>query len=95
MSEDELKLMCNIIPNKFSPKVHKILEILLDDPLLTDILFDIIDDDKSFPLKFRLKRFSEYMFMTRPSWHPNEIIEALKARSESPIEVNQLTNKDN
>ncbi len=79
------------VTSKFSPKVHNILEVLLDDPVLTEILFDIIDDDKSFPLKFCLKRFSEYIFMTKPSWHPNELIEALKARSEFPIEVNKLT----
>jgi len=95
----------NPVTNKFSPKVHKILDVLLDDPLLTDIVFNIIifkqfNDNESYSksfkilLEFYLKDLSNYIFMNRPILHSDEIIEVLKERSESPIEVNQLIDKD-
>ncbi len=95
MNENSYEMLFPPVSSKFTPKVHKILEILLDDPLLTDILFEVMNDKSLFSLDFRLKNLSEYIFMSKPSFSSYEIIEALKARSESPIEVNQLTNKDN
>jgi hypothetical protein len=70
------QLMTNIVASKFSPKIHNILDILLHDPLLSDILFDVItfnqgDDGQPyskslFPLEYHIKRLSDYIFMNNP-----------------------------
>ncbi len=85
------QLMCDIPTNKFSPKIHKILSVLMDNPLLTNMVFDIItfskgDANKPFsksliPLEYHMGCLSDYILMNDLSSHADERIE-LSLRNE-------------